>query len=140
MKIPLSGTTQKGKKPEFDNPEFAAQIFRSHERWICYIEEWQDSKSKRQLGYWHTAFIQSVQDAEKELGNIYSHESIHWLIKSQCPLLQGVVCEETTGEIVIRYIRSFADLTKKELSEVMDWCFQWAAEKYGVVIPDAMRK
>lgn len=140
MKIPLTGITEKGKKPEFDNPEFAKQQFRAYEKWVCYIEEFQNSKTLRQLGYWHSVFVPAFIEAEKENGNLYSHDGAHWFIKSQCPLLQGTVYNETTGEKVLDYIESFESISKKKLSEVMEWMFQWGAEKYGIVISEAMRK
>lgn len=138
-KIPLFGTTPKDGKPLFENPELAAEFFRAYEHWIVYIEEYKEEKTKRQLGYWHTAFVKTVQEKEKELGNIYSHHAIHWRLKKECPMLQRAVINESSGEIEGIEIRSFADLTKKELSEVMEFIFQYASETYGIVIPEPFR-
>lgn len=97
------------------------------------IEKKQTERTMQQNRYYWGVIIPLVRDALKDAGYRATKDTAHRLIKHL--FVQEELVNEQTGEL-ITFTGSTSSLSKDEFMVLIDHIQQWAAEEFGLVIPD----
>jgi hypothetical protein len=110
------------------------------------IEKLKEKKSNDQLGYLHAEILSKLAEGFENAGyrlpltKQYRDEEIKHFIKTH-PEIMFVEKRKNilTGEI-LEIPRSFRTATKNEMTKIIDWSIQFAAEYFGIVIDQPKRR
>ena len=120
----FSASIQPGGKVSWQDPQGVKKFIESLEgkRVTVAIEQWRDRRSLDQNSYFHGPVCKILGD---HLG--YYPEEMKEIYREQ------FLRTEKNGR---SFLRSTASLNTKEFSEFVSRCIEWAAQEFGVVIPD----
>ncbi len=87
--------------------------------------------------YYFGVVVELYRGAFRNLGNNFTKEDTHNLIKTFCPSMKREMMNPATGEI-ISYYQSIADksFTNSDFLTYLEELKQWAAENLDMIIPD----
>lgn len=134
MKIQLTATVE-GGKVKWNHPALAVNAFKQFEgkRVTITVEKWKRKRSYLQNAYYHGVVIELLYAQFKDFGEHVDRETVHEMLKAKF-LPRELI--GTGGEIIGTYSGSTASLSTVEFIEYVERIQQWAAETFGLVIPD----
>ena len=99
---------------------------------VLTVERKRKKRSNDQNAYWWGVVVPLTQEGLFHLGNEFTKEQTHELLKAQCN------SKEIEGKdgLLIPAPHSTADLSTVEFMELIDRVQRWCAEYLGIVIPD----
>lgn len=98
-------------------------------------------QTSSQMRYYHGVVVEHIRLGLKDLGNDFSKEKVHALLKTM--FLTDELIDESTGEVIadprtgrhLSYTRSLNELSRQEFSSYIDTCIRFAAETLTVAVP-----
>lgn len=99
---------------------------------FVHIEDAAEKRTPNQNGYYFAAIVEPLTDAFNDLGERFSPDMMHEILKFQ--FLKVVIHDEETAEVLIEYVRSTSSLKTYEMSFYIEDCIRYAAETVGLVI------
>jgi hypothetical protein len=109
-----------------------AQHFKDSEITLT-VEKKQTERTVQQNRYYWGVIIPLVRNALREAGYRATKDTAHRLIKHL--FVQDELINEQTGEL-ISFTGSTSTLSKEEFMVLIARIQQWAAEEFGIAIPD----
>lgn len=97
------------------------------------IEKAKKTRSVEQNRYYWGVIIQMIKQRLRELGNLFSEEQVHDLLKYK--FLKESVLLNADGEYIDR-IKSTSELSTSEFMDLIAQVQQWASEVLDIYIPD----
>lgn len=96
------------------------------------ISKAKKERSNQQNRYYWGCVIPILRNSLKDLGNVFTPEQVHDLLKYKF-LKEDVHIKE--GEFIEK-VKSSTELSTSEFMDYIDEIQKWSAEFFGVVIPD----
>lgn len=96
------------------------------------FEKHKAKRSHSQNAYYHAVIIPVLQEGMKQLGHVFSLQTVHDMMKAKF-LKEDILLNEH-GEYITR-IKSTTELNKEQFGEYIDQINAWAAEYLNIEIP-----
>ena len=110
------------------------------------IEKLKEKKSNDQLGYLHAEILPKLAEGFENAGyrlpltKKYRDDEVKHFIKTHPEIMFVENRKNILTKEILTTPRSFKTATMKELSAIIDWCIQFAAEYFGIVIDPPKRR
>lgn len=138
MKAQISGRVEAGKMI-WDSPGQVAAAFRAFEgkAVLLTVERLKRRRSYLQNAYYWGVLIEMLYAAFRETGEEFGRDDLHELLLDK---FLKMPCIGPGGEILGHYVRRSHALDTQEFMDYIAQIQQWAAETFGIVIPDPDRR
>lgn len=115
-----------------------AAEFQGRELFVTF-EDAATIRTPNQNGYYWAGIVEPITERFNDLGERFDTGKVHEILKFM--FLKVTVFSESTGEVLVEYVRSTSDLKVYEFAFYMEDCIRYAAETLQLVIepPKARR-
>lgn len=139
MKLTYFGKVKEGKLHIVHRPRFDADVasFFDGKEIEIIIQKKKKYRSGQQNRFYFGAVIPIIQDALRELGNNYTKEQVHEILKMKFLTTDDVI--ESTGEFITR-IKSTTELSTSDFMDYVSEITVWCAEFLKIEMPAPSEK
>ena len=121
-----------GKFQDYATKEIRKYVAEHESDFITVELRLYKKRSLKQNAYLHLAF-QILTDGINAHGNSYQMSEVKEMVKEK--FLIKEMWDESTGELIGRYIKGTSECTTSEIANFIDSMILWSKESLGIIIP-----